>query len=336
MKIKKITKTCFIILASLFLFWTLNLLFMPKYIESDNDGRISAEFNREKLNNNVLFVGSSVVYSAINPIILWEKYGIASFDRGSSSQPTWTSYYLIKDSIEVAKPELVALDVNFMRYEDDYVEEPSNRKVFDGMRISRNKFEAIKAAKSPDEAYIDYIVPLFRFHSRWQYLKAEDIKYLYYKPTVSYNGYLYSEVVDPAVGGREVDGLFEVRLSDRNAEYLEKIIRLCQENGVQIVLFKTPSYRPKWDENFDSDIRFIADKYDVRYIDFDEKTDEIGLDYSTDTPDGGGHLNCFGAKKFTTYMGQFLKDNYSITDYRNDPAYNKVWQEKCERYNNGH
>ena len=58
---RKIIKICLITAASLFLFLTLNLLFMPKYIEEDNDGRITAEFEREKLNNDVLFVGSSLV-----------------------------------------------------------------------------------------------------------------------------------------------------------------------------------------------------------------------------------------------------------------------------------
>lgn len=333
MKTKKLIKICLIFAASLFLFLTLNLLFMPKYIESDNDGRITAEFEREKLNNDVLFVGSSVVYSGVNPIVLWERYGMASFDRSTSSQPTWTSYYLIKDAIESTDPKFIALEVSFMRYEDDYAEEPSNRKAFDGMRISRTKFDAIEAAKSPDEEAIDYAVPIFRFHSRWQYLKAEDWKYLYYKPTVSYNGYLYSDAVDPANDDYFPGNLFEVRLSDRNAEYLEKTIQLCQENGIQLLLFKTPSYLPKWDENYDGDIRFIADKYNVDYVDFDKETEAIGLDYTTDTPDKGGHLNASGAEKFSAYLGAYIKENYDVTDHRGDSAYEKVWQEKCKRFN---
>lgn len=332
MKLNKLSKICLISALSLFLFLTLNLLFMPKYIESDNDGRITAEFEREKLNNDVLFVGSSVVYSAVNPVVLWEEYGMASFDRATSSQPTWTSYYLIRDAIESTDPKFIALDVSFMRYEDDYAEEPSNRKAFDGMRISKTKFEAIEAAKYVEEEAIDYVVPLFRFHSRWQYLKAEDWKYLYYKPTVSHNGYLYSDSVEPAFGERSTEGLFEVRLHDRNAEYLEKIIRLCADNNVQLLLFKTPSFNPKWDENFESDIRFIADKYNVAYHDFDNDTDAIGIDYTTDTPDAGGHLNNSGAKKFTSYLGAYIKDNYDVTDHRGDMAYEEVWNKKCQRY----
>ena len=333
---RKIIKICLITAASLFLFLTLNLLFMPKYIEEDNDGRITAEFEREKLNNDVLFVGSSLVCSDINPIVFWEKYGIASFDRSTPSQPAWTSYYLIKDALESTDPQFIAFDVSFMRYEDDYAEEPSNRKAFDGMRISRTKFEAIKAAKSPEESYIDYVIPLFRFHSRWQYLKNEDFKYLYYKPYVTANGYLYSDNVAPISGERRSEGLSEVRLSNRNAEYLEKIINICKDNDVQLMLFKTPTYHPKWDENFDADIRFYADKYGIEYCDYDQETSLIGLDFATDFVDEGNHMNVFGAEKFSTYLGQHIKDHYDVVDHRGDPTYEKVWQEKCERYYNGH
>lgn len=333
---KKIARICLITAASLFLFLTLNLLFMPKYIEEDNDGRITAEFEKEKLNNDVLFVGSSVVYSGLNPIVFWEEFGMTSFDRSTSSQPTWTSYYLIKDAIESTNPKLVALDVSFMRYEDDYAEEPSNRKAFDGMRISRTKFEAIKAAKASVESYIDYVIPLFRFHSRWQYLKSEDFKYLYYKPTVTANGYIYSDTIYPIVGEKRSDGLFEVRLSNRNAEYLEKIIKLCQDENVQLMLFKVPSYHPKWDEGFDGDIRFYTDKYGIEYCDFDKEADLMGLDFSCDYADDGNHLNVFGAEKFSIYIGNHIKDNYEIEDHRGEPAYENVWQEKCERYYNGH
>lgn len=335
MKTRKITEFCLIFAASLLIFTTLNLLFMPKYIESDNDGRITAEFQREKLNNDVLFIGSSVVYSGVNPIVMWERYGMASYDISTSSQPTWISYYLIKDAIESTDPEFIAVDVNFMRYDDAYAEEPSNRKTFDGMRISKTKFEAIRESRSDGESYADYIVPLFRFHSRWQDLKTEDFKYLYYKPTVSHNGFLPSESVDPISGDRAVDNLFEVRLTNRNAEYLEKIITLCRDNDIQLMFFKTPTYRPRWDENFDGDIRFITDKYNVEYVDFDEYTDEIGLDYGNDTADGGNHLNVSGAEKFSTYLGEYIKERYNINDHREDPAYSEVWQEKCERYNNG-
>ena len=320
---------------TLFLFLSVNLLFMPKYIEENKDGRITEEFYREKMNSDVLFVGSSTVFSAINPIVLWEEYGITSFDRANASQTAWISYFMIKDAVEVSDPEMVVLDLSFFRYEDDYVEEAANRKAIDGMRPSKTKFQCIQAARSPDETYMDYVFPIGRFHSRWQYLNAEDWKYLYYKPTVSYNGYLPSFDVEPAQAERKTQVEDDSLMSDRNALFLDNIITICRENDLQLLLIKIPSYQPKWGEIFDGDVRMIAEDAGVRYVDFDEETEAIGLDYSIDTDDGGGHLNDAGSAKFTKYLGNFLVSNYQLQDHREDPAYSKIWKEKCERYHNG-
>lgn len=334
-KTRRILRIVCMLALTVFLFWSVNLLFMPKYIEENKDGRITAEFYREKLNNDILFVGSSTVYSGINPIVLWEKYGLTSYDRSNSSQTPWISYYMIKDALACSDPKAVVLDVGFFYAEDTYVEEPENRKSLDNMRISKEKFQCIREAMSPDENYMDYIFPIFRFHTRWKYLTAEDWKYLYYKPDVTHNGYVYTGTVEGAQGDAAREGLDEVRLPNRSALFLENILSLCRDNGLDLLLIKTPSYRAKWGQDYEDDIRFVADPYGVEYVDFDRFTDEIGLDYAEDTSDGGGHLNDAGAAKFTAYLGNYLLDRFPLTDHRNDPAYEKVWKEKCERYHHG-
>ncbi len=317
---------------ALFVFLTLNLYFMPKYIEDEKDGRITAEFYREKTNNDVLFVGSSCVYNGVNPILLWENHGIASYDRANSSQTSWISYFMIKDAMIVSDPKLVVLDLNFFRNEDDYVDEPSNRKTFDGMRISATKFEALKASMAPAEDMIDYVVPIFRFHSRWKYMKQEDLRYLYYRPDVTYNGFLPNDSVQGAAEERDPYREEARRLSPRNAACLTDIIRLCRDQRVPLLLIKVPTHQPKWGAQFTNDIHQIADRENVTYLDFDYYADEIGLDYSVDTADGGGHLNRSGADKFTVYLGNLLTKYYVLPDHRTDPVYAAVWQEKCERY----
>lgn len=334
-KLKTISIGCLMFAIALFVFVSVNLLFMPKYIEHDLDGSITAEFYREKLNNDVIFVGSSTVYSGVNPVVLWENYGFTSYDRSNSSQTSWISYYMIKDAIEQSDPKLVILDMGFFRYGDDYVEEANNRKAFDGMLPTKTKFQAIGSAKAEEETFLDYAVPIFRFHTRWKELKAEDFKYMYNKPTVTYNGYIRYDGAEPAQGERQTEGLEEVRMSNRNQRFLENIIELCMEHNVSLILIKTPSFEAKWAEPFERDIYDIADGYGVPYVDFDQHTDEMGLDYDTDTIDGGEHLNVYGAEKFTKFLGNYVRDNYPLTDYRNDPVYAQVWQEKCERFHNG-
>ena len=51
----------------------------------------------------------------------------------------------------------------------------------------------------------------------------------------------------------------------------------------------------------------------------------------TDTRDGGNHLNYSGATKMTKYIGQYLKDNYTLNDYRHDPHYEQ-WNKDYEMF----
>ena len=49
--------------------------------------------------------------------------------------------------------------------------------------------------------------------------------------------------------------------------------------------------------------------------------EDIGLDWNTDTKDGGDHMNSAGAEKVSAYLADYLKDNYELTDHRGDKDY---------------
>ena len=69
------------------------------------------------------------------------------------------------------------------------------------------------------------------------------------------------------------------------------------------------------------------------YYNFKLITDDIGINYNTDTYDGGLHLNLNGAIKLTNYFGQILKDNYNLKDYREEKNINDIYSKKIFMYN---
>ena len=75
-----------------------------------------------------------------------------------------------------------------------------------------------------------------------------------------------------------------------------------------------------------------SDKYGLDYFNYEKMADEIGIDYSTDTYDAGLHLNLAGAEKLSKYFGEYLIENYDLTDYREDPEYAEVYAEKIRFY----
>ncbi len=314
----------------LFLFFTLNRIMEPKYINENQDGRITREYYPAAKYSDVLFVGSSTVFSGVDPLVLWQEQGISSFDRANASQTMWISYYMIEDAIRWHKPELVCLDMTFIKYDDDFIEEPSTRKSLDGMRLTPSKINCALASMGEDEKLADYIVPLFRFHSRWKEFTWDDIRYAWYNRPVTVNGYIADRNTEEADPGELVYTGRDKPISPKNLEYLKRSIELCKSRSIQIMLFKTPAYSSNWSGELDRQIDEIAKEYGIRYINFDEYNDAIGLDYSVDTPDAGAHLNDKGAVKFSKYFAELIRKDYSVSDRRDDDAYVKFWNKKTE------
>ena len=72
---------------------------------------------------------------------------------------------------------------------------------------------------------------------------------------------------------------------------------------------KAPVLYPYWYKEWDEQIKDYAKKNELRYINFLDIADEVGIDYNTDTYDGGLHLNVYGAEKMSRYLGKILKFN---------------------------
>ena len=315
------------------LIYVLDSIFMPKYISENPDGNVTAEFYDVKTPIDAAYFGSSTVYNAIPADFLWHEYGISSYTRANASQTIWQSYFLMKDTIKTNRPKLITLDVSFMKYGEDFYEEPSNRKTIDGMRMSLDKFRCAKASMWKEESIYSYIFPILRFHSRWKDLKPEDFLYAFKRPAVTYDGFImefneYAEN-DDFLPASEEDNSFP----EKPEEYLKKIIDLCESEGISLMLMKTPTYVNNWYPSYDRELSEMTSGYDdVEYINFDIYEEELGIDRHKDYVDGGSHLNVAGAEKFSRAFGAYIKDRYELEDHRQDENYYEYWNKKYERY----
>ena len=60
--------------------------------------------------------------------------------------------------------------------------------------------------------------------------------------------------------------------------------------------------------------------------------DQMGIDLTTDTYDGGIHLNVYGAEKYTRWLGAYLSERGLIEDQRLDPIAAARYSDLKERY----
>ena len=332
--IKRVLKITAFVLALVLVLFVLQRVLMPKYVSEAVDGRLIAEYYDSAMNHDVVFVGDCEVYENISPVKLWQDYGIASYVRGSPQQLIWHSYYLMEETLKYEKPKAFVFNVLSMKYGEPQ-NEAYNRLALDGMKWSGSKIDSIQASVTEEEEFISYVFPLLRFHSRWSELKGEDFEYAFKKvPQLSINGYLMRIDVSGTKKLYTGQPLTDYAFADVCWEYLDKMRTLCQENGVELILMKAPTGTAEWHwyDEWDAQVKAYAEKHDLRYYNFLENVEEIGIDFMTDTYDKGGHLNLSGAEKLSVYFGKILKEELALTDHRGDAAYEEDWKVRSEQY----
>lgn len=328
MKYKNTAKNILAILLAAAMLFCLDHIFAPKYLDENLDGRITREFYGEKAPLNVIALGSSTMYNAVIPDQLYGEQGITSYVRSNASQTLWQSYYLLKDALFVGKkPDLVMVDVSFIKYGEEFVEEPSNRKALESMRDPISKYRAVKASMYSEEEPVSYYLPVFRYHSRWKELTGQDVKNAVSAPKVTYHGYLMEYDIPDTQDIYEPEELEEgYEFPQKATEYLDKIIALCEKEQIPLLLMKTPTYVNSWHPEYDEMLSKLAAERGIAYQNFDEFKDEMELNVRTDYIDDGSHMNFVGASKFTNKLGNYLKENYSFRDLTKDEKCKSLWE----------
>lgn len=315
------------IIATLTLLFFLQKLLMPKYMGDIKEGALISEYYAQEKDFDVIFIGDCEVYENFVPVVLWENYGINSYIRGSAQQLIWQSYYLAEETFRYEKPDVLVFNVLSLQYNEPQ-KEAYNRMTIDGMKWSKSKVGSIQASMMDNESFIEYVFPILRYHSRIFELEKEDFTYWLKKEEVGDNGYYMQVGVEPVDYIPEGKILGDYSFGENAYAYMDRITKLCKDNDVELVLIKAPSLYPVWYDEWDAQIVDYAQKNGLKYINFLDYTDEIGLDFQTDTYDAGLHLNLDGARKLTDFFGAYLAGQCNLKDRRNEEHLNAVWEEK--------
>ena len=266
----------------------------------------------------MIFLGSSKVYCDIATGVLWDNYGIASFDLGGAEAPAWVSYYQLKEALRTQKPKIVCYEVSIsamyptLSQSDEWASDNSY-----GMKWNSNRIEQIRANSEEDEFYVR-LNPFNIMHGRYNDLKKND--FINIRDTANYKGFDPREKTVKS-NKEDISLITDITpCSEKAEEYTRKIIDLCRSEGIKIVLFTSPYEVPHADQEIINYMWTIADSEGVEHIDFNGRYDEMKLDFEEDISTGH-HLNYNGNYKFSNYFGSILRNEYGIPDRRGDKAY---------------
>ena len=292
------------IMIFIIIFHFLTILFVRKA-----NGYGTDIFNFYKLEKNsidILFLGSSHTYTAFNPYLIEEKTGLNGYILATQQQPIWITYYYYKEALKYQKPKYVVIDVHMLISSDsEYAQEQVNRDAIDKMKWSRNKFDVINLSVKKEDRN-SYYFNIIKYHSRYKELNPIDWKTVFNGYTIDNKGYKRlnfqgNQYDKNSIGiNSEVSSIFY-----KNTEYMEKIIKLSNENNINLLLVKTPAIYSKEDYSKLNFVKIYAEENKIKLIDFIGENMISELDYKTDFYDKG-HLDGEGSDKFSNEFIKYL------------------------------
>ena len=314
------------------------LFFVTRTVEDKTSiSRLQPLYDRAE-QIDVLFTGDSQIINGVYPMELWQDYGIAAYNASSYNQTVPLAYWSLKNLLQWVHPKVVV--VSAADFEGDNLL-PGNSETthvaFDGLPTTPMKLRALwdlmgnskqmadGLGMSYGELLPEYVATLAKYHSRWNKLTENDF-------STEYNQQLGAEmfirIQDP--GGHDLIG--ENELAENRPVslfYLQKIIDLCREEGVGLVLTFIAHPSSAATQRYANTVRVLAEEQGVPFLDF-IRMDSV-VDYLVDCADTNVHLNPSGAAKTTHFLGRYLSEHFSLPDRRGDAAY-ATWQEDYDAF----
>lgn len=303
-----------------------NRLLMHK--SEDGYDQMQSYYKQIENTVDILFLGSSKVYCQIDTGILWDEHGISSFDLGGAEAPPWNSYYFLKEALKTQKPKAIIYDATIIAYREDVLYQPEVWSMTNnyGMHWNMNRIKQLRENAETDDLFKRLLFPLDTMHSRYKELTKND--FIDENNSINYKGFDYRNAVvefeTPDVSTMTESFVFD----EKHEKYFRAMIELSKENNIPFIVMVTPYVVTPEHQGYFNYVEDICEEEGITYIDFNKMYDEVGIDFSTDMAENI-HLNFSGTRKLTEYLGNYIVDNFDVTDHRGDTKYSS-WDVDAE------
>lgn len=274
---------------------------------------------------DVIFTGTSGIDRYYISAQGFEDYGITAYPLTSDAQSAWLAVNMIEEAKRTQNPQLVVIDMRpFTTMYNKKVEsiEAGVRYVTDTNCLSlKNRINAIEKSLTklqtiaPDHKFDkkSFYLPLMKHHSAWASIEEFIDEYafaqlgFYMSPT-------RTVVTTPAF--EDLTGVVSSKtdLHPVAQESLNELLDYLDTQEFEVLFINTPQGRSESEMSTNNKLCDILESRGYKYLmcKIDETYDLENDFYNS------GHVNYYGATKFTDYFAQYLKDNYDLPDRRED------------------
>ena len=99
---------------------------------------------------------------------------------------------------------------------------------------------------------------------------------------------------------------------------------------LSVALYSAPNALT-WNPAIHNALVALAEELELTYFDMNYMSEEVPIDWSHDTFDGGDHVNYYGAQKVTAYLGKYLSEMNLFEDKRGDKRF-ETWDEAQQAF----
>lgn len=294
---------------------------------------LSHEFYNQE-NIDILFCGASHVSHGMNPKIADAAFGKNTFNAGTPSQGINGTYAIVRQALKTHNISKIFL-------ETDFAVACRNGSLHSGMgksdfivqsflRDSSIKRDFILENSSPNTIF-NALLPigkdkLMTVSPKRVFLKLKSIvtgeyfKYEYKTKDAGYAGkgcvLNYERIENGTFSNDDFEPPF-LPISDYWKFHIEKIVKLCRENNVELVFYSMPCsdfyLHEKGDYNvFYEEMKDYINSLGFDYYDFNLFREDFSLcdeDYFDDN-----HLNVYGIEKYSRHFCNFFTGKITETE----------------------
>jgi len=294
-KYKTLGRVCVFILVFCICFSVVSEIFQPMWSPDNNFYSLSGFYEEPRNTIETVFLGASIVRNDINTMRLYENKGICAYNLGTANQPVDVSYWWLVETYKYHSKTLknVFFDASLLRQDSP---DSAYHRGFDRMKFSLNKIKAVLEYTDGDlnEAF-SYLFPFVSYHTRWNELETEDFDKLTYDYVDGTRGYMYMAGTYLPDDALETDApktlipnerVEPYDLNEDAVAYFERISQFCKDNGLNLVVIKTPTQN--WWSALNLAVAQLAEAQGVEYIDFNYSpyVDEIDYVHPLDSHEG--------------------------------------------------
>lgn len=265
---------------------------------------------------DVLILGSSHVGMNIDNKQIYDNYGISNYNVWVGFQPLWNTYYCLKESLKTQKPKVVVVDVYLASTTLEYNTKEIALKNIELLPFGIDK---IHAALDSFESWQDAVEALWGmpyYHERYAELESDDFAYSQKIGDTSIPSTRKPGNTITKLNLLDYSTITELLpLTDKNDAYLHKIIELCKQQNIQLLLIASPFEATEEAAMRLNTIETIAEQEEIPFVNYLKCWNQLGIDANADFLDGG-HFNNQGIIKFSNIIGQYLSENYDLRDCR--------------------